>query len=246
MDNIDEIKFNTPDGHTTAIASKTQSFDSQERDVIFLGDKLNSDKLKERDLVILLKKQLDYKFKSIFIHKNPTKSDKAKRFLLEELGYIPSLQPEIDMIFVANNESVNAIEVKLIKSNDVKPRARYYKGFDQSIALYRYGFDNVGLWHIFTSDISIDTINKFGAQTWYFIRNVLKLPLDFSYYRLIKQREKIKFQVLQYTEENKGFVLSKTLDDPEFEIEWRYGNPILNDPMVRVLRESLNSYIHFE
>jgi len=241
------LKFNVPEEFaTTTIAIQQQSSHATQAKIEVSENELNSNNLKERELVKLLEKQLRYKFKNIFIHKNPVQSTTAKRYLDENLGFIPSLQPEIDMIFVENTGMVNAIEVKLIKLKDIGQRARYYKGLEQSIALLRYGFDHVGLWNIFTSDIPIDKINEYGAQTCDFLRDKLKIPLDFTYFRLIQEKKDFKFQILQPTSNNTGFILSKLLDDPQFKIEWRYGNPLLNTPIVKTLRASLNSYIKFE
>lgn len=203
-------------------------------------------KLYERDCVKKLKEKLDLakKFQSIHIHK-PLSSYKGpmRRHLKKELGGIPILQPEIDMIFQEHSGQLNAAEIKLFRSDDVSYRMSFYEGIGQALALNRFGFDHVALWFLFTPEVPDEKINKFGAEAWSFVRNDMNLQLDFSYFRIKKDNGNLTFWVMQYAGRQTGFSLGWRLDDPEFPITWRHRNPIRCDTIPRTIRESIERFV---
>ena len=168
---------------------------------------------KENEITSLLKEQLKPKYYKILIRKYPSNSSRIKNMLIQSHGILPSLRPEIDMIFFEKGGMFNAVEIKFFKKNEMNEKVAFYKGIDQALALYKYEFDNVGLWHFFSSNITVEEINKFGAETWYFIRNSLKLSLNFSYFKIEEENEDIKFSVLQYINRRSGFNLGCKIDD---------------------------------
>lgn len=197
----------------------------------------------ENQIVNLLADQLKERYKKIHIRKFPSNSSKVRNYLKNKLGYIPFLRPEIDMIFFEKSGLINAVEVKYFKNFDKK--TPFYKGIDQALSLLRYGFDNVALWHFFSKDIPLTTINEYGPETWHFVRNSLKLNLDFSYFHINEKQEGIKFEVLQYKSRKSGFYLKSTIDDPSFNIRFKYGNPlrINGDSFTLTMREALLKYL---
>ncbi|MBM4288792.1 MAG: hypothetical protein FJ135_11745 [Deltaproteobacteria bacterium] len=197
--------------------------------------------MNEKQVVDLLKAQLNNKFWKILTRKYPSNSPKIREFLSSSLPYLPSLRPEIDMIFLGHSGQFNAVEVKFFKASEVDYRMVFYRGMDQALALFRYGFDNIALWHFFASDIPIDEINKYGAEAWFLIRDSLQLALNFSYFRVVEEVTGPRFQVLQYVNRYTGFSLGKFIDDPDFIISWRYGNPLIlgGDYFTMKVREAL-------
>jgi hypothetical protein len=198
-------------------------------------------KLNERNIVQTLMGQLENKYVRILAGKYPSNSARIKSFLSKQFSYLPSLRPEIDMLFVDRSGQVNAAEVKFFKKTEMSFKMPFYKGIDQALSLYRYGFDNVALWHFFAPDILMDEINSYGAEAWYFIRNSSQLKLNFSYFKIIDETTALKFQVMQYRDRHRGFSLGKFVDDPQFLIVWRYGNPLLltGDQFTLKIREAL-------
>ena len=132
----------------------------------------------------------------------------------------------------------------LFKKHELNHKVAFYKGIDQALALYKYGFDNVALWHFFSSNIELNEINNFGPETWFFIRNSLRLPLNFSYFLIQSNNNNNKFRVLQYTDRNKGFSLEKNIDDTDFPIIFKYGNPLIlsGDEHTLKIRKVLYEY----
>lgn len=197
--------------------------------------------LSENKIGELLRLQLKDRYSKILLRKYPSNSPRIKKFLSEQLGYVPFLRPEIDMVFAEKSGQLNAAELKFFKRTDFGYRMPFYKGIDQALSLFRYGFDNAALWHFFSPDISLDDINKYGAETWFFIRNSLQLRLNFTYFRIVEADTGPRFRVMQYLERNKGFSLGKFVDDPDFWIAWRYGNPLVlaGDLITLKIREAL-------
>jgi len=207
------------------------------------SDKSQYISLNENELVDTLCLQLIKKFDWIKKRNNPATSKIVKKYLKEKLNYIPLLQPDIDIIFLEKSGNLNAVEVKLFRPKSTGFKMRFYKGIDQALALHRYGFNYVALWQFFHPSINMDDINKYGAESWYFIRNRLKLPLDFSYFKIILEDDEYKFHILQYESPSTGFSLGKAIDDSDFRIDWKYENPYKNDRTSVEIRESIIKYL---
>lgn len=111
--------------------------------------------------------------------------------------------------------------------------------------MHRYGFDHVALWHFISDDIPLDAINKYGAETWSFIRNDMRMPLDFSYIKIDNTNKDYTFSVMQYTDRQTGVELLP-IDNPQFQIKWRNPNPIKDLSAQRAVRSSLELWLNGE
>lgn len=134
--------------------------------------------MNERLIVEKLKTILDSKFMNIWVHKKVSASRCFKERVERELGYMPILQPEFDIVFKTYSGELNAIEVKYLKRSAKGQSLPYYHGIGQALALSRFGFDHVGLWLVVEESVSIDVLRSYGNQDWSFIRNQIKAPLD--------------------------------------------------------------------
>lgn len=197
----------------------------------------------EDQLVKKLSSKLQYKFEKIYCLRKPSASPKLKKYLKNKLGYIPILQPEIDMIIRDFSGNLYAIEVKLFKADQINYKIPFYNGLGQAIALYRYGFDSVALFFFFLDSNSYTNMNRYGAEIWSFIRNDLGLPLDFSYFDVRKIENNFKFRVMQYTERQSGIKLLE-IDDPKFLIKFKYSNPIRHLPLQIEIRHGLELWLN--
>ena len=199
----------------------------------------------ESNLVKKLRDKLMDKFENIYIHRRPSNSPRLRERLERQLGYVPILQPDLDMIFRETSGKLNAVEVKSFTAAEFGKNMSFYKGIGQALALHRYGFDHVALWHFISDDIPSDAINKYGAETWSFIRNDMRLPLDFTYIKVNGINEDYTFSVMQYTDRQTGIKLLP-IDNPQFHIVWRNPNPIKNLSAQRVIRSSLELWLNGE
>ena len=195
----------------------------------------------EDKLVRELAEQLKPKAAQIWTNKKPSASSRFRQRIEARLGYIPILQPEIDMCVMSNGGKLLAVEVKLFKG-DMTFRTPFYEGIGQALALQRYGFDAVALWFLFPQGASTTGINRYGAEAGSFIRNDLNLPLDFSYLSARQVKSRHVFEVMQYKGRQDGYKLLP-IDDPYFVPTWRHANPLRDTPLQKALRETLEWYL---
>ena len=179
-------------------------------------------KTRERDLVDELKNQLSHRYRNIFSHVNLANKNDFSQILKQSFGYIPVLN-EIDLILQERDGKLRAVEVKFYKTEGKKFDKPFYSGLGQALSLLRYGFDNVALWHLFPEEIDQDLFDRYGAGVWSFIRNDLKLPLEFSYFKVTDYLQRPEFIVMQYINRSKGVKLIP-INNPNFKITWKYSN----------------------
>jgi len=76
--------------------------------------------------------------------------------------YPPPAQPDIDLLMVDHRYNLWAIEIKYIKiEKDGKTNYPYYAGLDQALALLKFGFSGVSLWHCFDAEIPLAKIKSY-------------------------------------------------------------------------------------
>ncbi len=196
----------------------------------------------EDTLVRELAQKLAPKFKQVFTNKKPSASQNLRERLEARLGYIPLLQPEIDLCFLDSKGSFTAAEVKVFTGSEFSFKTPFYEGIGQALALHRYGFDACALWFMFPGLEPPSGINKYGPEAWAFVQNDLGLPLDFSYFFVKETRSGHVFHVMQYEGRQNGYALLP-IDDPHFRIEWRHPNPLKCFPVQKALRETLEWYL---
>jgi hypothetical protein len=192
----------------------------------------------ERFLVGQLKERLAPRYSCVLSHQDLTHLTVFTGALKERLGFLPVLN-EIDLILVGKAGHLSAVEVKCfeLKRNSGFTRP-FYDGIGQALSLLRYGFDHVALWHLFSSDIDQSRFDRYGAATWWFIRNQLTLPLDFSYFKVEDSLGTPRFVVMQYGGPTSSVQLTP-IDSPEFLVTWKYTNPLAQTEEAQCLRAAL-------
>jgi len=195
--------------------------------------------MNERTIVENLKIQLAPRFRDILIHQNLATLTSFKTALVDRFGYLPVLN-EIDMILTDSQGHLFAIEAKYFTVENGSFNRPFYDGIGQSLSLLRYGFDYVALWHFFSANIEQDRLDRYGAATWWFIRNQTGLPLDFTYFRVDDNAGSPEFLVMQYTDPNKGAELIP-IDRSNFIVTWKNPNPFRRTDDGKYLRQALAS-----
>lgn len=191
----------------------------------------------ERLIVENLKGQLAPRCRNILIHQNLATLTGFKDALVKRFGFLPVLN-EVDMILIGEQGQLYAIEVKCFTVNGGSFNRPFYDGIGQSLSLLRYGFDNVALWHIFSDDIDQVKLDRYGAATWWFIRNQTGLPLDFTYFKVRGTDRDPQFLVMQYNSPNTGSELIPIYNS-NFSITWKHPNPFLKTDEGKYLRAAL-------
>jgi len=196
----------------------------------------------EDELVKKLAHKISSKYKNFYTNRKPSSSSKCRNYLKIKLPHIPILQPEIDLILESHDGQLYAAEVKLFKTEEVNFNLPFYLGLGQALALHRYGFDKASLFHLFLGKNLPARINIYGPEIWAFIRNDLCIPLDYSYIWVEEKEMEYDFHVMQYIGRQNGIKLLK-IDDPNFNINFRYENPIKDQPTQKIMRECLELWL---
>ena len=191
----------------------------------------------ERQMVQKLKIQLAPRYREVLVHQNLANLTRFRSELEKRFGFLPVLN-EIDMIVVGMQGHLSAIEVKCFNVTNGSFSRPFYDGIGQSLSLLRYGFDHVALWHLFPNEIEQKRLDRYGAGTWWFIRNQLKLPLDFTYFKVGDNLETPKFIVMQYQGPNESADLLP-IDSSNFVVTWKHTNPFVETDEAQCLRAAL-------
>ncbi len=107
----------------------------------------------------------------------------------------PPAQPDIDILIVDIKLQLLGIEVKYMKpklTEDMKRLKRaffqrsFYEGIGEALALLRFGFTCVSLWHCFSIDAGASIIRSYREATRNLIDS-LKLPINYKALKIIKR-----------------------------------------------------------
>jgi hypothetical protein len=198
--------------------------------------------LTERRIIEQLQIKLKPKFNNIWIHKKISSSNKFKDYIEKELGYIPILQPEFDMVFETFEGNLNAIEVKYLNKKNNGYNIPYYFGIGQALALQRFGFDHVGLWLIVGDDVDTKKLHTYGSEAWSYIRDEIDLKIEYTYIQLSTDISGSRFKVMKFDGPHKGIELLD-IDDKYFKITWKRKNPLVNHEKSIKLRKGIDLYL---
>lgn len=181
--------------------------------------------------------------KEISTGRNPVNNKKIKGELENQLKYIPILQPQPDLVFwcVDKDEKEYSVAIEAKIANQQSRMRSFYEGIGQALALNRLGFDYSGLYLYFLGDFA--EIHKRGAETWSFVRNDLRLPLDFTYFQVKGNSDATDFSVMQYDGRQSGFELVKDINDPQFRITFKYPNPVKDNSPQREIQQALRNFL---
>lgn len=208
---------------------------------------MNKKKLTEYDIVRALKDKLlhvkNNPYQDIWINKRLTGNKKISRDYKDKFGYEPVLQPEIDMIFRTHDNKLNAIEVKYLTKKKSAYNFSYYFGIGQALSLKRFGFDHVGLWLLLDESIPKSEENRYGSSAWSLIRDDLGMKLEYTYFKVSRNNEKLCFAVMNYKGDGNGFELVPDVDDNNFLITWKYQNEIKSFEKPAFMRQLIEKYI---
>lgn len=156
-----------------------------------------------------------------------------KRYWQEWFGNeVPPTRPEIDiLLFDKPLKEVLAIELKYISGSSTVP---YYAGIDQALALLRFGFGSVQVWHCFTVDSTDAEIAKHIQEANALVGR-LDLPLSYAGLKVIEEENTFTFKSVSrriYAEP--PLVEEEGPPDPR---RGRKTNPFADDSDAKRIRE---------
>jgi len=191
----------------------------------------------ENDYVDAMLDLLGPRFAWIKARSRPVASPSLREAIERDLGHCPLLQPEIDLCMQDEQGRLFAIEIKACSRVEAETSKPFYQGIGQALALLTYGFDAVALWFVFEEDGA----NRSGAQAWWFIRNQLNLPLDFTYY--VTERSdggRMAFRTHQYEDDRAGHAVGHMGRRTP---QWRHANPLADSREQTIVRRHLQPWL---
>jgi len=155
----------------------------------------------EHALVLFLKRRLKGQYQKIYTDINLASHkfyDHWKEWWGKEL---PPAQPQIDLLIV-DRLSLFGVELKYFRKINNRINYPFYKGIEEALALLRFGFRCVSLWHFFDSALTPDVINRYFVSASNVI-NIIGLPIN--YHALVPMKD--DDQILLYCVHVNGFSL---------------------------------------
>jgi hypothetical protein len=173
-----------------------------------------------------------YRYDGVYANVTPGAS-KYRDYYFEWFSQEPPLaQPDVDILVVHMGDLVG-IELKYFKLQTGQFKRSYYEGIGQALALLRYGFDYVQLWHCFDQEVEPTQVTRFVENTGDLI-NKLKLPVGHASLRLLKQEHDVSANEMHVVA-GQIYDSDKPPDIRRFQTETR--NPLREQVEAKRMRE---------
>jgi excisionase family DNA binding protein len=104
----------------------------------------------------------------------------------------PPAQPEIDLLLVDSRFQLFGVEIKHMIPKGETFNQSFYAGVGEAIALLRFGFKCVSLWHCFEISATEPAIWGYRDATQKLIYS-LSLPINYNALKLIEREQKVDF-----------------------------------------------------
>jgi len=105
----------------------------------------------------------------------------------------PSAQPQIDLLMVDTSLRLLAAELKWFrKTGKGQPNLPFYAGLDESLALLRFGFMVVSLWHFFDEELDKEQVRRLYSSCESLVTN-LDLPINYQAFTVTKAGRELMF-----------------------------------------------------
>lgn len=136
----------------------------------------------ELQLARVLRQELAPKFREVFVNVNLA-SNKFYPHWKKWFGDpIPSAQPQIDLLLVDINLRLLGVELKYFrKTKKGQASHPFYAGIDEALALLRFGFNVVSLWHFFDEQLGAQEAMK-NYRSCSSLIGTLDLPVNYEAY----------------------------------------------------------------
>jgi hypothetical protein len=111
---------------------------------------------------------------------------------------VPSAQPQIDLLLVDGSLWLLAAELKYFrKTSRGQVNHPFYAGIGEALALLRFGFMIVSLWHFFDEELERGQIRRLYRSCELLVDN-LNLPINYQAFRVTKAGAELEFWRLYY------------------------------------------------
>lgn len=137
-------------------------------------------------LAAILREKLAPNFKEVYTNVNLA----SNRFYPDWEKWhgqpVPSAQPQIDLLLVDRTLWLLAAELKWFrKTQRGQTNLSFYAGIDEALALLRFGFKVVSLWHFFDEELGKEEVRRLYRSCELLIDG-LNLPVNYQAFMVIK------------------------------------------------------------
>ena len=109
---------------------------------------------------------------------------------------VPSAQPQIDLLLVDNSLWLLAAELKYFRrTRRGEICCPFYAGLDEALALLRFGFKIVSLWHFFDEELGLEDVSRLYRSCELLTWN-LDLPINYQAFWVVRADTEIEFRRL--------------------------------------------------
>jgi len=147
----------------------------------------------ELHLAQILKRRMASDFREVFVNVNLASNAFYPYWKKWHGEPVFAAQPQIDLLFVNTNLQLLAVELKYFrKTKREQINLPFYTGIDEALALLRFGFWAVSLWHFFDEELNTEDYRRLYSNCFSLIY-YLGLPIDYKGYRVFRNAEQLEF-----------------------------------------------------
>lgn len=147
----------------------------------------------ELHLARILKEKLAPSFEEIYTNINLASNRFYPHWAKWHGQQVPSAQPQIDLLLVDTNLWLLAAELKYYrKTAREEINLPFYAGIDEALAMLRFGFHVVSLWHFYDNGLEVKDVRRLYQSCDHLIWN-LNLPINYQAYRLVETDTEVEF-----------------------------------------------------
>jgi hypothetical protein len=129
--------------------------------------------------------------------------------------------------------SLLAAEIKYFRKTFKKGQINlpFYAGIDEALALLRFGFKIVSLWHFFDEEVQLENMKRLWSNCELLVDN-LHLPINYQAFRVTESDNKIEFWRLFYM---------GTMQSKELPTAYGASNPLESDIDAQKIQDLLRN-----
>jgi len=152
----------------------------------------------ELQLAAVLRDKLRPHFKEVYANVNLASNKFYPHWEKWHGKPVPSAQPQIDLLMVDRSLWLLAAELKYFrKTLKGEVKLPFYAGIDEALALLRFGFQVVSLWHFFNEEIEPEDMKRHFRSCELLLDN-LNLPINYQAFRVTESITETEFWRLYY------------------------------------------------
>jgi len=152
----------------------------------------------ELHLARILKQRLTPNFREIFVNVNLASNAFYPHWKKWHGEPLPSAQPQIDLLLAGTELWLLAAELKWFrKTQRGQINHPFYAGIGEALALLRFGFMVVSLWHFFDEELDREEVRRLYRSCEVLIDS-LNLPINYQAFRVTRAGTEPEFWRLYY------------------------------------------------